>query len=152
VKAQDIESDKLATTLPKPFQEGDLYLSVLNGGTGVGDPLEREPDLIEHDLNGDYLLPRYAESIYGAVVEKENGRYQVDKEKTGAKRQKMRKQREKEAVPVKEWMEKERKKIQKGAFIKPVRDMYRSSMAISESWAKEFKAFWDLPDDFEMRE
>ena len=45
-----------------------------------------------------------------------------------------------------------KKKIQNGEFIKPVRDMYRSSMAISESWTKEFREFWDLPDDFEMRE
>ena len=152
VKAQNIKSDKRAITLPKPFQEGDLYLSVLNGGTGVGDPIERDPDLIENDINGDYILPRFVESIYGAVVEKENGKYRVDREKTITNRQEMREQREETAIPVSEWMKKERKKIENGEFVKPVRDMYRSSMTISDKWAKEFREFWDLPDDFEMRE
>jgi N-methylhydantoinase B/acetone carboxylase alpha subunit len=152
VKAQVIKNDKLATTLPEPFQEGDLYLSVLNGGTGVGDPIERDPERIEKDLNGQYLLPRFAESIYGAIVEKEKGRYRVDRERTEEKRQEMREKRKREAVPVREWMEMEKERIQNGEFIKPIIDMYRSSMSLSESWAKEFRAFWGLPDDFKMGE
>jgi N-methylhydantoinase B/acetone carboxylase alpha subunit len=152
VKAKRIDSDKLATTLPGPFEEGDLYLSVLNGGTGVGDPIEREPDLVEKDLNGDYLLPGYAESIYGAVIGKENGRYRVYRKETDAKRREIKKRRQREAVPVRSWMETERKRIQNGGFEKPVREMYRSSMAISKIWAKEFREFWGLPDDFELKE
>jgi N-methylhydantoinase B/acetone carboxylase alpha subunit len=152
VNGQRVISDKLTTTLPGLFEEGDLYLSVLNGGTGAGDPIERDPARIEDDLNGDYLMPKYAQSIYGAVIQKQNGRYAVDRIKTKEKRQAMREKRKKESVSVKEWMESEREKIQNGAFIKPVREMYRSSMATSESWAREFKDFWDLPEDFEMRE
>ena len=152
VKAQRVMSDKLATTLPGLFEEGDLYLSVLNGGTGAGDPIERDPGRIEDDLNGDYLMLKYAESIYGAVVEKQNGRYGVDRQKTQEKRQAIREKRQKESVSVKEWMDSEREKIRSAAFIKPVREMYRSSMATSESWAREYKDFWNLPDDFEMCE
>jgi N-methylhydantoinase B/acetone carboxylase alpha subunit len=152
VSGQRIMSDKFATTLPGLFQEGDLYLSVLNGGTGAGDPIERDPGLVENDLNGEYLLPNYAESIYGAVVAKDNGRYKVDRKKTQEKRQALREKRKNESVSVKEWMETERKRIQNGEFIKPVRDMYRSSMTISETWAKEFRDFWNLSDDFQMRE
>jgi N-methylhydantoinase B/acetone carboxylase alpha subunit len=152
VDAKNIQSDKLTTTLPEPFEEGDLYLSLLNGGTGLGDSIERAPELIEKDLNGDYLLPRYAESIYGAHVVKEDGRYRVDQKKTLVKRQKMRERRAQEAVPVKEWMEAERQRIINGEFIKPVRELYRSSMTLSESWAKEFKEFWGLAGDYEMKE
>ena len=152
VSGQRIMSDKFATTLPGLFQEGDLYLSVLNGGTGAGDPIERDPGLIENDLNGEYLLPKYAESIYGAVIAKDNERHKVDRKKTQEKRQAIREKRKNESVSVKKWMETERKRIQNGEFIKPVRDMYRSSMAISETWAKEFRDFWNLSDDFQMRE
>ena len=152
VTGQRVISDKLATTLPRLFEEGDLYLSVLNGGTGAGDPIERDPGRIEDDLNGDYLMPKYAESIYGAVIEKQNGHFGVDRKKTQEKRQAIREKRKKESVSVRQWMESEREKIQKGAFIKPVREMYRSSMATSQSWAGEFRDFWNLPDDFEMRE
>ena len=76
----------------------------------------------------------------------------MDRKKTQEKRQAIREKRKNESVSVKEWMETERKRIQNGEFIKPVRDMYRSSMAISESWAKEFRDFWNLSDDFQMRE
>jgi N-methylhydantoinase B/acetone carboxylase alpha subunit len=152
VKAQRVISDKLATTLPGLFEEGDLYLSVLNGGTGAGDPIERDPGRIEDDINGEYLMPRYAESIYGAVVEKQNGRCRVDRKKTQEKRQAIREKRKKDSVSVTEWMESERKKIQNREFIKPVREMYRSSMATSQSWAREYRDFWNLPDDFEMCE
>jgi N-methylhydantoinase B/acetone carboxylase alpha subunit len=152
VKAQRVKSDKCTTTLPELFEQGDLYLSVLNGGTGCGDPIERDPGLIEDDLNGEYLIPKYAESIYGAVVEKQNRKYGVNRKKTQEQRKAIREKRRKESVSVKEWMESERKKIQNGEFIKPVREMYRSSMATSESWAREFKDFWNLPDDFAMCE
>ena len=124
----------------------------MNGGTGAGDPIERDPGHIEDDLNGEYLMPKYAESIYGAVVEKQNGRYRVDPKKTQEKRQAIREKRKKESVSVKEWMEAERKKIQNAQFIKPVKEMYRSSMATSASWAREYREFWKLPDDFEMCE
>ena len=97
-------------------------------------------------------MPRLAETIYGAIVENENGKYRLDREKTQEKREEMRRERANEAVPVREWMETERRRVQNGDFIKPVRAMYRSSMAISQSWAKEFKEFWGLPDDFEMKE
>ncbi|MBW2443148.1 MAG: hydantoinase B/oxoprolinase family protein, partial [Deltaproteobacteria bacterium] len=152
VNGQRVMSDKLTTTLPELFEEGDLYLSVLNGGTGAGDPIEREPGRIEDDLNGNYLMPQYAESIYGAFVEEHNGRYGVDPVKTRERRQTIREKRRKESVPVREWMVSEREKIQSGAFIKPIRAMYRSSMATSERWAREFRDFWNLADDFEMGE
>ena len=97
-------------------------------------------------------MPKYAESIYGAIIEKQNGRYRVDRQKTQVKRQAIREKRKKESVSVKEWMVSERERIQSGAFIKSVKEMYRSSMATSESWAREFRDFWNLPDDFEMGE
>lgn len=150
VAAKRVLRDKQATTLPRPFAEGDLYLSVMNGGAGLGDPLERDPALIECDMNGGHLLPRYAASIYGAVVNEADGKYRVDPQATERQRRAHRQKRKAEAIPVTDWMQSQRKRLQEGRLSKPVRDMYRSSMELSATWAAEFKSFWGLDDDYEM--
>ncbi len=152
VDAETVLRDKLTTTLPAPFKEGDLYLSNLNGGTGVGDPIERQPSSVERDVEEGYLLGRYADSCYGVHLEKVDGRQRVDQEKTEKRRQEIRQKRKRESMPVKAWMDIEKQKILKGAFARPIRDMYRSSMTLSDRFAKEFREFWSLPDDFEMKE
>ena len=37
-----------------------------------------------------------------------------------------------------------------GDMIEPVQRMYAESMRLSERWAREFREFWDLPEDFEF--
>ena len=32
--------------------------------------------------------------------------------------------------------------------IEPVRNMYRSSMELSPQWAAQYRAFWNLDDEF----
>lgn len=152
VSAERVLRDKQTTSLPSPFSEGDLYLSILNGGAGLGDPLEREPALVEQDLNGGFLLPRYAEAIYGAAVEETDGGYRVDPEATALRRAAQRAERRAAAVPVSEWLEEQRRRLLDGRFSKPVRDMYRSSMAVSPAWAKQLREFWQLPEDYEIPE
>ena len=44
------------TTL-EPFAEGDLYLSVMKGGPGLGDPLLRPAEQVERDVEEGHLLP-----------------------------------------------------------------------------------------------
>ena len=44
----------------------------------------------------------------------------------------------------------ERDKIVNGKLNEPVSRMYSESLKLSETWSKEFKEFWDLPEDFEM--
>jgi hypothetical protein len=45
-------------------------------------------------------------------------------------------------------MEKERERILERDMIEPVQVMYAESMRLSDWWAKEFREFWDLPEDF----
>ena len=52
------------TTL-QPFANGDLYLSVMKGAAGLGDPLLRPVEAVEADVREEHLLPRFAESVYG---------------------------------------------------------------------------------------
>ena len=41
---------------PRPFAEGDLYLSVMKGGPGLGDPLLRPVEQVERDVEEGHLL------------------------------------------------------------------------------------------------
>ena len=43
----------------------------------------------------------------------------------------------------------ERERVLAGDFIEPVRRMYAESIRLSDRWAREFRDFWDLPDDFD---
>ncbi len=152
--------DQRTLTLPEKMVEGDLYLSLYRGGAGLGDPLDRELDDVQKDLDGNYLLSRLARSIYGAVVE--DGRVLVGE--SLAERKRIREQRDAASVPVREWMKGERERILRhrsdpdapasGAvdelFIEPVQRMYAESLRLSEPWAGEFRRFWDLPDDFDF--
>jgi hypothetical protein len=130
------------TTLPEVMREGDLYLCMFRGAAGVGDPLERPHESVTADVEGDYLLPRYAESVYGVVA--------GDADATEARRAEMREERGRKAVPVREWMKAERQRILDAEMIEPVQRMYAESIRLSESWAREFREFWDLPEDFDF--
>ena len=137
----DRQFDIETTTLPEVMRQGDLYLCMFRGGAGLGDPIERPYDAVMEDVEGDYLLPRYAESVYGVVA--------GDAQATEARREEMREERGCRAVPVREWMKGERERVLAGDFIDPVKRMYAESMRLSERWAREFREFWDLPEDFD---
>ena len=57
--------DQRTLTMPSPMSEGDLYLSPMRGGSGIGDPLERDPMAVAVDVSEAYLIERLAESVYG---------------------------------------------------------------------------------------
>jgi N-methylhydantoinase B len=132
--------DQDTTTLPEAMTTGDLYLCYFRGAAGVGDPLERPYESVMADVEGEYLLDRFADSIYGVVP----GDPAATEERRAAKRS----ERVAGAVPAREWIARERERVLAGDFIEPVQRMYAESMRLSERWADEFRAFWDLPDGF----
>jgi N-methylhydantoinase B len=138
----DHQFDIETTTLPEVMREGDLYLCMFRGGAGTGDPLERPFESVMEDIEGEYLLERYATSVYGVVP--------GDEAATEARRAEARAERGRTAVPVREWMAAERERILERDMIEPVQRMYAESMRLSARWAREFREFWDLPDDFEF--
>jgi acetone carboxylase alpha subunit len=153
LNAKVVKRDKQTITTEKIFENYDLYLNYLRGGPGFGDPLERRPEAIEADLNGGYLLPRYAEKVYGAVfTQDERGRYHVDPVKTEERRKQMRMERLQRGKPTRQWMEEEREKILRKDAAVQVRHMYATSFALSESFRNQFRSFWNLPVDWELRE
>jgi acetone carboxylase, alpha subunit len=131
-----------ATTLPQVMSQGDLYLCMFRGAAGVGDPLERPYESVVADVEGEFLLPRYAASVYGVIPD--------DPEATESRRAEIREERGRSAVPVREWMKDERRRILDGEMIEPVKRMYAESIRLSERWAAEFREFWELPEDFDF--
>jgi N-methylhydantoinase B/acetone carboxylase alpha subunit len=119
-------------TLMQPISIGDLYLSIVKGGGGLGDPLDRPVERVQQDIDEGFMLPRFAESVYGF-----------------RDRDAIRRLRRERGVPTREWWQRERQRVLDGGMIEPIRRMYAESMRQSQRWAAEFRGFWDLPDHFE---
>jgi len=119
-------------TLLAPIANGDLYLSVMKGGAGLGDPLLRDAATVERDVQEGHLLPRFAESVYGI-----------------SDREGFRRRRLERGVPVREWVAQERERIIAQEYALQVMTMYAESMRLSPTWAAEYRGFWDLPEDFD---
>src|SRR2546429_695199 len=84
------------TTL-EPSAEGDLYLSVMKGAPGLGDPLLRPPEAVATDVRDGHLLPRFASSVY-AVVLGDDG--EADVAASESRREEVRRERLERAEPV----------------------------------------------------
>ncbi|PTQ57676.1 MAG: Acetone carboxylase, alpha subunit [Candidatus Carbobacillus altaicus] len=153
MQALEVKRDKQTMTTETIFEDYDLYLNYLRGGPGFGDPLERTPQQIEADLQGGYLLPRYAEKVYGAsIYQDDQGAWRVDPVQTKKNREKIKQERLKRGRPVKVWMEEERAKILKKEASLQVKHMYASSFQVGPRFYEEFKAFWGLPESWSLTE
>ena len=147
IKGRHVLEDN-ALTLPEPYANGDLYISVIQGGPGLGDPIERDPRLVEADLNAANTLPRYVERQYGVVAKQDDhGRWQADHDATAKRRAQIRQERGDKAIPVREWLAGERERVVTAGFPPWVLTMYRESIALSKHWGRDFKAFWGIADD-----
>ena len=149
----DFTRTKQTFTSEQLFKDYDMTHVFVRGGPGFGDPLEREPEKLEEDLNGKQLLPRYAEKVYGAVIyQDDKGKWHVDREKTVKRREEMRKERIKRSMPTKEWMKKERQNVLEKKAEFPVLYAYATSFELEDNapFLEEFKQFWQLPKDWTL--
>ena len=115
--------------------------------------MDREPQKVADDVNGGYLLPRFAESVYGVILaDAGDGMTGVNIVATEAKRTAIRKSRLEEAVPVSEWMASEREKIlDKDAGVH-VQQMFAASFKLGPRFEQDFRKFWNLPEDWQLLE
>ncbi len=147
----DQTRDRRMYHFPDPHKEYDLYLSQLCGGHGLGDTLERRPELVAADINAGHLLERYAAS-HGVVGARDSSSgWIVDEAATAALRAEKKKQRLAQSQSVDEWMDSQRGRITNMDFHVPVRKMYRESCELSENWLHDYRAFWGLGDDWTPR-
>jgi N-methylhydantoinase B/acetone carboxylase alpha subunit len=134
-------------TTEQPIADGDLYLLVLRGGSGLGDPLGRPPAAVAEDIAADHLLPRFARSVYGVVLGDAGA---VDAEATDVRREEIRRVRLERAVHAREWWAAQRERVLAGELTMRTKVMLAESMRLSPRWAAEYRGFWDLPEDFEF--
>jgi len=77
--------------------DGDFLVTVVNGGGAYGDPLRRNPELVERDLRHGLVSPEVARDVYGVVV---GGDGALDAAATVARRHELREARRREGRPV----------------------------------------------------
>ncbi|MBN8918090.1 MAG: hydantoinase B/oxoprolinase family protein [Rhizobiales bacterium] len=151
-KAQ-IKRDKQAITTEEMFSDYDLYLNYMRGGPGFGDPLDREPQAVADDINGGYVLERFAGEVYGVVVRKgTDGLVVVDEAATKAARAQIRKDRIAKSVPTRDWMKGEREKILAKDAGTQVQQMFAASFKLGPRFEQQFRSFWDLPESWVLNE
>lgn len=149
IKGTAIRSDR-AMTLGKVIHNGDLVHSNMSGAPGFGDPIERDPEAVCQDIDGNVYTPELAERTYGVVCRHDEAEkaWHVDEAATTEKRNAIKATRKQRAIPYAEFYEAERKQILEKDLIEPVQTMYRESMELSPQWAIEFREFWKLPENF----
>jgi len=138
--------------IDQPFESGDLFAHTYNGGGGYGDPIERDPLEIARDVENGYVTLELASETHAVVLNYEEGTNtcNVDMEATEKRRDEVKKLRLNKAIPVKDWIESERERVIEKDFAPEVLSMYKDTLNISQKFAKEFKEFWNLSEDFTM--
>jgi acetone carboxylase alpha subunit len=148
-----VKRDQQCVSTENIFENHDLYLNYIRGGPGFGDPLDREVEAVAKDLNSRFVLPEFAEKVYGVVITQDKHQaWSVDVTKTAARRAEIRRERLARAIPTREWMKEERERILTKHASPQVRHMFATSFALSEKFKNEFKSFWSLPEEWELPE
>jgi len=152
IAAEILEPNVVAPFVTRaPLREYDVVIHPVSGAQALGDPIDRDPELVRSDLENGWTRPWVAAEIYGVVAryDEPSQQWVVDATATERKRQEIRVRRKQRGVPFRQWWRQERRKILARERMAPaVREMWRTSMALSPAYAQEVRAFWGLPDDF----
>jgi acetone carboxylase alpha subunit len=119
------------------LREGDLFGVLYAGGTGYGDPLERESAAIEKDLANGLVTVERARAAYG---------YCGAEEETEAERERRRRARLAASVPASEWWENERVRAAAGEVSGMVHHMFARSAKLSDALVAQYKTFWQVEE------
>ena len=77
------------------IKPGQALEGVIAGGGGYGDPLNRDPDRVRHDVRKGWVTVEKARRTYGVVLDLEPELFAVDHEATGKLRTEIKKTRAK---------------------------------------------------------
>lgn len=148
----DIVRKPYCTMYPITLDNYDLVYYFLSGGPGYGDPLERKVERVKKDLDDGIYTSDVVYRVYGVVAhyDEDKEEWIVDEKATEERRKKIIEERKQKSVPFQEFWEKERKKILEGKLSEPVKRTLSESLQLSKNWAKEFREFWKLPEDFQL--
>jgi len=134
---------------PIDFKDGDLHVYIACSACGWGDPLDRDLGLVEKDLNEGWMSPQANRTAYGAVAERVDGKWKVDREATAKVRQEMRERRKERAHSAREWWTRERQRMMNEDLSSPVRNLY-SDILKYEKFNRQFTTTWQLPENYQL--
>ncbi|MBP1687508.1 MAG: 5-oxoprolinase [Deltaproteobacteria bacterium] len=138
--------------IPEPFalRNGDITIDAHGAPGGFGDPIERDPAAVKRDLDSGLTTPDIAERIYcvEASYDTATQSWAVDAPATARRRAAKRAERLRRAVPVQQWWRAARQRFTAHTLPPLISEMYASSMRLSEPFAREFRAFWGLPNNW----
>jgi N-methylhydantoinase B/oxoprolinase/acetone carboxylase alpha subunit len=149
LKADEVYFYKTHDVTPR-LKYYDMFGIVHKGGAGYDDPINRDPKLVVRDAEMGFVSKEYAERIHGVVLKCEGGKWIADLEATLRKRQAIKRERIAKAIPVKDFMEKERERILAKDLPEHVLRCFRDCMKISKRFKEEFYEFWNLEENFEL--
>ncbi len=152
IEAEVLETNAIAPFVtPRPLQEYDVVIHPVSGAQGQGDPLERDPELVRSDLDSGWTRERVAREVHGVVAKQDatTRAWTVDADATARRREEIRRERKRRGIPFHEWWSAERARIlARENMAPPVLEMWRTAMLYSPDYARELRAFWNLPEDF----
>jgi len=137
-------------TADKPMKDGDVFLMQYRGMGGFGDPIDRDPTLIEKDFENGIVTPAMVEAICGVVVNRDEptSTQTIDRAATAARREQIREDRKTKAIPVEQWMATQKKRIEDYDLPDVALEIYRDVSSHSIKWMNEFRDFWGVDDSF----
>ena len=146
-------AQKHGVLAPVVIKSFDVSINLSLGGSGYGDPIERDPELVREDLIKGKTTAVVAREIYcvAAHYDETEKEWKIDYKETENLRDTMRNKRLQTGRPVSSWWEEERNRISNKEFAPEVNEMYRECMGLSQKFAREFREFWKLPEDFAFR-
>ena len=131
-------------------KDKDVFICDNSGPGGLGDPIERDPAQQKEDLDAGLTNADISRRVYGieAKYDEKAKLWKVDEAVTKKLRDAKRKERLSRAMPVKQWWQQTRQRVAGKQYDPLLVEMYRSSMKMSEGFAREYKGFWGLPGEF----
>jgi len=137
---------------PREVHDGDMTIADFCSGGGLGDPIERDPGRIKADLDNGLATEEMANNVYcvQASFDEKAKEWKIEEAATRDLRQAKRRERLARGAPMEQWWEKSRQRLLARDLDELLIEMYQNSMKMSQAFAREFRDFWALPDDFTL--
>lgn len=129
-----------------PCRDGDLFSIAAGSKGGWGDALERKYELIENDIELDWITRETSKTVYGVIVNDEG---KVDKDASDQLRKEMFEKRLERSMDAKDWWKQERDKVLEKGWHEDVKNMYADCLKYNK-FKNEFFGMWQLPDDYRI--
>lgn len=126
-------------------KSGDMLIYRGIAGAGVGDPLERDPELIVKDIRAQVATIDLSEKIYGVVIDPQ--KLKVDYKATETTRLQRYKERLQKGVPAKQYMSQMIRKRKDRVLPQPSQAWFDETFDFCESFRKQLETEEKLVED-----